>query len=168
MNGINPDEQELISTDFREFVARPGFIKICNDVPNSTLVRRISDMSTNSFDLWSANLRTRRDRNYNVSRDHSPPFTLDRTGSVSAGFRAMVQPSGIRVDAVVWIASCLLTVLGLAKAAVSEQPFLWVVLWPAPVVLASTVFTFLRQGFHFQDGMLVLGRRRSKELGARI
>jgi hypothetical protein len=71
----------------------------------------------------------------------------------------MVQQSGIRVDAVVSIASCVLTVLGLAKAAASEQPILWVALWPAPVVLASTVFTFLRQGFHFQDGVLVLGRR---------
>jgi hypothetical protein len=71
----------------------------------------------------------------------------------------MFQRSGIRVDTVVWIASCLLTVLGLAKAAASEQPVLWVALWPAPVVLASTVFTFLRQGFHFQEGVLVLGRR---------
>ena len=122
-------------------------------------VRRICDMSTNLFNLWSANQRTRRDRNYNVSHDRSPPFTLDRTGSVSTGFRTMVQRSGIRVDAVVWTASCLLTILGLAKAAASEQPVLWVALWPAPVVLASTVFTFLRQGFHFQDGMLTLGRR---------
>jgi hypothetical protein len=122
-------------------------------------VRRISDMSTNLFDLWSANQKTRNDRNYNVSHDRSPPFILERTGSVSAGFRTMVQRRGIRVDAVVWIVSCLLTVLGLAKAAASEQPFLWVVLWPAPVVLGSTVFTFLRQGFHFQDGVLVLGRR---------
>ena len=69
------------------------------------------------------------------------------------------QRSGMRVDAVVLIACCLLTVLGLAKAAVSEQPFLWLALWPAPVVIASTVFTFLRQGFHFQDGVLILGRR---------
>jgi len=127
--------------------------------PNRQFVRRIGDMSTNLFNLWSANQRTRSDRNYNVSHDRSPPFTLDRTGSVSTGFRTMVQRNGIRIDAVVWIASCLLTVLGLAKAAASEQPFLWVVLWPAPVVLASTVFTFLRQGFHFQEGVLVLGRR---------
>ena len=71
----------------------------------------------------------------------------------------MLQRSSVRIDAVVWIACCLVTVLGLAKAATSEQPFLWVALWPAPVVLASTVFIFLRQGFHFQDGVLVLGRR---------
>jgi hypothetical protein len=121
-------------------------------------VRRICGMSTNLFNLWSANQRTRSDRNYNVSHDRSPPFTLDRTASVSAGFRTKVQRS-LRIEAVVWIASCLLTFLGLAKAAASEQPVLWVALWPAPVVLASTVFTFLRQGFHFQDGMLVLGRR---------
>ena len=126
---------------------------------NLQFVRRICDMSTNLFNLWSANQRTSSDRNYNVSHDRSPPFTLDRTGSVTTGFRAMVQRSGIRGDVVVWIASCLLTVLGLAKAAASEQPFLWVALWPAPVVLASTAFTFLRQGFHFQDGVLVLGRR---------
>jgi hypothetical protein len=56
-------------------------------------------------------------------------------------------------------AGCLLTVLGLTKAAASEQPFLWVAFWPAPVVLASTVITFLQQGFQFQDGVLVLGRR---------
>jgi len=122
-------------------------------------VRRICDMSVNLFNLWSANERTRTDLNYNVSHDRSPPLTLDRTGSVNTGFRTMAQRSGIRVDAVVWIASCLLTVLGLAKAAASEQPVLWVALWPAPVVLASTVFTFLRQGFHFKDGVLVLGRR---------
>jgi hypothetical protein len=116
-------------------------------------------MSTNLFNLWNAKQRTRSDRNYNVSRDHSPPFTLDRTGSVSSGFRTMVQRISIRVDNVVWMASCLLTVLGLAKAAASDQPVLWVALWPAPVVLASSIFTFLRQGFHFQDGVLVLGRR---------
>ena len=126
---------------------------------NRQFVRRICDMSTNLFNLWSANQRTRSDRNYDVSHDRSPPFTLERTGSVTTGFRSMVQRSGIRADAVVWIASCLLTVLGLAKAAASGQPVLWVALWPAPVVLASTVFTFLRQGFHFQDGVLVLGRR---------
>jgi len=122
-------------------------------------VRRICDMSANLFNLWSANERTRSDRDYNLSHDRSPPFTLDRTASVSPGFRTMVQRSGIRLDTVVWIASGLLTVLGLAKAAASEEPVLWVALWPAPVVLASTVFTFFRQGFHFQDGVLVLGRR---------
>ncbi|HYZ75397.1 MAG TPA: hypothetical protein VE641_20120 [Chthoniobacterales bacterium] len=116
-------------------------------------------MSTNLFNLWSANQRTRSDGNYNVSHDRSPPITLDRIGFVGAEFRMMVQRRIVRIDAVVWIASCLLTVLGLAKAAASEQPVLWVALWPAPVVLASTVFTFLRQGFHFQDGVLVLGRR---------
>jgi hypothetical protein len=122
-------------------------------------VRRIYEMSANLFNLWRANESRRGDRNYNPSHDRNPPFILDRTGSVSYGFRTMVRRSGIRVDTVVWIASCLLTVLGLAKAATSEQPVLWVALWPAPVVLASTVFIFLRQGFHFQDGMLVLGRR---------
>jgi hypothetical protein len=127
--------------------------------PTRRFVRRIFDMSTNLFNPWCANRGTRNDRNYNGSHDRSPPFALERTGSVTAGFRTMLQRSSVRIDAVVWIACCLVTVLGLAKAATSEQPFLWVALWPAPVVLASTVFIFLRQGFHFQDGVLVLGRR---------
>ena len=116
-------------------------------------------MSTNLFTLLIAHRRTRGVRDYNGSHDRSPPFALERASSFTAGFESTLQRSSVRIDAVVWIASCLLTVLGLAKAAASEQPILWVALWPAPVVLASTIFTFLRQGFHFQDGVLVLGRR---------
>jgi hypothetical protein len=62
----------------------------------------------------------------------------------------------IVVRACIWIAGYLLAILGLVKAAYSEQPLLW----PAPVALASTIFVFLRQGFHFQNGVLILGRRR--------
>jgi hypothetical protein len=64
------------------------------------------------------------------------------------------------VEASIWIASYLLAILGLAKAASSEQSLLWLAVWPAPVALASTIFIFFRQGFHFQNGVLVLGRRR--------
>jgi len=64
------------------------------------------------------------------------------------------------VEASIWIASYLLAILGLAEAASSEQPLLWLAVWPAPVALASTIFIFFRQGFHFQNGVLVLGRRR--------
>jgi hypothetical protein len=42
----------------------------------------------------------------------------------------------------------------------SEQPLFWLAVWPAPVALACTIFIFFRQGFHFQNGMLILGRRR--------
>jgi hypothetical protein len=122
-------------------------------------VRRICDMSINLFNLWSANRTTRFDRNDPVSHDRNPPFGLERNGSVSAGFRKIGQRSSVPIDAAVWTACCVLTVLGLAKAATSEQPVIWVALWPAPVVVVSTVFTFLRQGFHFRDGVLVLGRR---------
>jgi hypothetical protein len=60
-----------------------------------------------------------------------------------------------------WIASCLLVILGLIHAARSEQPMLWLAVWPAPVVLACTIFAFFRQGFHFEDKVLVLGRQRN-------
>ena len=60
----------------------------------------------------------------------------------------------------VWIVSCLLIVLGLVQAAQSEQPLFWLAVWPAPVVLLCTILTFVRQGFHFEEGVLVLGRQR--------
>jgi hypothetical protein len=61
-------------------------------------------------------------------------------------------------ELIVWIAGCLVIVLGLLHAAQSEQPLLWLAVWPAPVALACTIFTFIRQGFHFEDRILVLGQ----------
>ena len=61
-------------------------------------------------------------------------------------------------ESIVWIVSCVLMILGLLHAAQAEQPLLWIAVWPAPVALACTIFTFLRQGFHFEDGALVLGQ----------
>jgi len=74
--------------------------------------------------------------------------------------RLVTQYGAVSVQACIWIASYLLAIVGLINAAYSEQPLLWLAVWPAPVALASTIFVFLRQGFHFQDGVLVLGRRR--------
>jgi hypothetical protein len=65
----------------------------------------------------------------------------------------------VSLQACIWIAGYLLAILGLVNAAYSDQPLLWLAVWPAPVALASTIFVFLGQGFHFQDGVLVLGRR---------
>ena len=67
----------------------------------------------------------------------------------------------VGLEAAIWTASYVLAVLGLVNAAYSEQPLLWLAIWPAPIVLASTIFIFFRQGFHFRNGLLVLGRRRS-------
>lgn len=69
------------------------------------------------------------------------------------------QRGGLSVEASVWVASYALAILGFIKAVHSEQPLLWLAIWPAPVVLASTVFIFFRQGFHFRGRVLVLGRR---------
>ena len=49
--------------------------------------------------------------------------------------------------------------LGVWVAAISAQPVMWMLLWPAPLVLVFTVFNFLRQGPHWRGGVLVLGRR---------
>jgi hypothetical protein len=74
--------------------------------------------------------------------------------------KLVAQRGALSVEASIWIACCLLAIVGLVQAAYSQQPLLWLAVWPAPVALASTIFIFFRQGFHFQNGVLVLGRRR--------
>jgi hypothetical protein len=71
------------------------------------------------------------------------------------------QSGGVSIEASVWIASYLLAILGLIKAAYSEQPLLWLAVWPTPIVLVCTIFVFFREGFHFRNGVLFLGRRRN-------
>ena len=73
----------------------------------------------------------------------------------------MAQRGAVSVEATILIASYLLAILGLVKAVYSEQPLLWLAVWPAPIVLVSTIFFFFREGFHFRNGMLFLGRRRN-------
>jgi hypothetical protein len=76
------------------------------------------------------------------------------------GSRSAAQSGAARFKFIAWMVSGLVAIFGLVRAAHSEQPLLWLAVWPAPVTLAYTVFIFLRQGFHFEDGVLVLGRRR--------
>jgi hypothetical protein len=61
----------------------------------------------------------------------------------------------------IWILSCLLTVLGVLKAAYGPQHLFWLMVWPVPMSMAGTIFFFVRQGFYFENGVLVLGRRRN-------
>ena len=58
------------------------------------------------------------------------------------GAKERLQRGAVSVEASIWIASYLLAILGLVKAAYSEQPLLWLAVWPAPVALASTIFIF--------------------------
>jgi hypothetical protein len=63
-------------------------------------------------------------------------------------------------EASIWVISLTLVILGMTKAAYSSEPMVWLTIWPAPLVLISTITTFLRQGCHYRDGVLVLGRHR--------
>jgi hypothetical protein len=67
----------------------------------------------------------------------------------------------VSLEAGIWIVSYVLALMGLVNAAYSQEPLLWLAIWPAPIVLVSTIFIFFRQGFHFRNGLLVLGRRRN-------
>jgi hypothetical protein len=92
------------------------------------------------------------------SRTHSRSETV---GHGSAGTSWGSQYGGVSIETSIWFASYLLAILGLIKAAYSEQPLLWLAVWPAPIVLVCTVFVFFREGFHFRNGVLFLGRRRN-------
>jgi hypothetical protein len=87
-------------------------------------------------------------------------FQFEGSGYCAIRIRSVAQRGAVSVEASIWIASYLLVILGVVKAAYSEQPLLWLSVWPAPIALVSTIFIFFRQGFHFQNGVLVLGRRR--------
>ena len=73
--------------------------------------------------------------------------------------RPLEQRSPASCEYVVWALSCFIAVLGLVKAGSGERHLFWLMVWPVPVTIACTIFIFVRQGFHFKDGVLVLGRR---------
>ena len=73
--------------------------------------------------------------------------------------RQLAQRSAASWEYVVWTLSGFIAALGLLKAACGEHHLFWLMVWPVPVTIACTIFIFVRQGFHFKDGVLVLGRR---------
>ena len=74
-------------------------------------------------------------------------------------FGLPAEYGSVSIEAAIWIASYVLAILGLIKAAYSADPLLWLAIWPAPIVLACTVFIFFRRGASYRNGLLVLGRR---------
>jgi hypothetical protein len=81
-------------------------------------------------------------------------------GGCAGRTRPLTQSGAASLESVVWVVSCLAVISGLIKAGQSEQPLFWLAIWPFPLALACTIFIFVRQGFHFEEGALVLGRRR--------
>jgi hypothetical protein len=49
--------------------------------------------------------------------------------------------------------------LGAIVAASSKTPVIWMLVWPAPLILIFTTARFIREGYHKREGVLVLGRR---------
>jgi hypothetical protein len=79
---------------------------------------------------------------------------------LAIGFFCFKRTGGaMNVEVGIWISSVVLAILGLLQAVHSAQPILWLAIWPAPITLLCTIFIFLSQGFHFRNGVLVLGRR---------
>jgi hypothetical protein len=81
-------------------------------------------------------------------------------GGCAGRTRPLAQSGAASLESVVWVVSCLLIILGSIQAGQSGQPLFWLAIWPFPVALACTIFIFIRQGGHFESGVLVLGRGR--------
>ena len=121
--------------------------------------RSTPELKENDQSLLLAVVRKERQRRRRSVRSRTlSPFA--DWSYCAVGLRSLAQRGAVNVEASIWIASFLLAILGLIKAAYSEQPLFWLAVWPAPVALACMIFIFLRQGFHFQNGLLILGRWR--------
>lgn len=57
-----------------------------------------------------------------------------------------------------WLLILVLALLGVTVAAISKTPVIWMLVWPAPLILIFTTARFVREGYHKRDGVLVLGR----------
>jgi hypothetical protein len=59
---------------------------------------------------------------------------------------------------VLWLLILLLALLGAIVAAGSNAPVIWMLAWPAPLIVIFTAARFIAEGYHKRDGVLVLGR----------
>jgi hypothetical protein len=73
--------------------------------------------------------------------------------------RAIAQRAGPNLEANTWCFCCVIVFAGVLMAAQWPRHLFWLMVWPAPMALICTIFVFVRQGFYFENGVLVLGRR---------
>lgn len=59
---------------------------------------------------------------------------------------------------VLWLLILVLALVGAIVAASSKAPVIWMLAWPAPLIMIFTAARFIGEGFHKRDGVLVLGR----------
>jgi hypothetical protein len=59
---------------------------------------------------------------------------------------------------VFWLVILALALVGAIVAAASNAPVIWMLVWPAPLIVIFTAARFIREGYHKRDGVLVLGR----------
>ena len=87
--------------------------------------------------------------NYAIKKDAS-----------NGAMTSVIQRGAVGFEYCIWVGSCLVALLGVLTAAYSQEPLFWLLVWPVPVAFVWAIFNFIRQGFHFQNGLLVLGRRK--------
>lgn len=65
---------------------------------------------------------------------------------------------------VFWLVILVLALVGAIVAAASNAPVIWMLVWPAPLIVIFTAARFIREGYHRRDGVLILGRPVASQL----
>src|SRR5260221_1535363 len=98
--------------------------------------RSTPELKENDQSLLLAVVRKERQRRGRSVRSRTlSPF--EEWGYCALGLRSVAQRGAVNVEASIWIASYLLAILGLIKAAYSERPLFWLAVLPAPLSLAK-------------------------------
>ena len=77
--------------------------------------------------------------------------------------RAVAQRACPNLEASIWSFAGVIVFAGVLMAAQWPRHLFWLMVWPAPMALICTILVFVRQGFYFENGVLVLGRRVNPE-----
>ena len=68
------------------------------------------------------------------------------------------RQNSVKGLSVLWLLILGFALVGAIVAAASKAPVIWMLVWPAPLILIFTAARFIREGYHKRDGVLVLGR----------
>ena len=121
--------------------------------PNLRENREVPDM--NSCIYLISEIKGSQER---LRRLFQSPAEMKATGNV----RAVAQRVGANLATGIWCFSSLVVFAGVLMAAQWPRHLFWLAIWPIPAAITCTIFVFVQQGFYFDNGVLVLGRRRVK------
>ena len=79
-----------------------------------------------------------------------------QVGAIQTGLQQ--RYNNVNDLSILWLVILVLALVGAIVAAASNAPVVWMLVWPAPLIVIFTAARFIREGYHKRDGVLVLGR----------